>query len=257
YNTFILGFWLSSGAYDSAYTWTGLDASVRQGYLDSLHAAGKVVLVAAFGAAEFPTLSKLDPVKTAQNLAAFVKQYQLDGADIDWEDNPSLEAGTGEAWLISFQTELRNNLPSPRYIITHAPQAPYFVGKDLPTQYPNGGYLTVDQKVGSTIDWYNIQFYNQGSTNYQDCTSLLNKSQAPFIGTSVFEIIAKGVPSEKVVIGKPITQADVVNTGFMSASTLASCISQAKATGKWNAGFFGWQITHDTSGWSNTVAAGL
>lgn len=35
-----------------------------------------------------------------------------------------MEAGTGEDWLIKFQTTLRQRLPN--HIITHAPQGPYF-----------------------------------------------------------------------------------------------------------------------------------
>ena len=30
-------------------------------------------------------------------------ENNLDGVDIDWEDNAAMEAGTGEAWLIKFQ----------------------------------------------------------------------------------------------------------------------------------------------------------
>ena len=66
-----------------------------------------------------------------------MKAIKLDGVDIDWEDTGAFQKGTGEAWLIAFTTQLRNALPNA--IITHAPQAPYFVG-DI-RQYPKGGYL--------------------------------------------------------------------------------------------------------------------
>lgn len=69
-----------------------------------------------------------------------------------------MEAGTAEAWLISFTKKLRSELPD--HIISHAPQAPYFKSE----YYQNGGYVTVDQEVGSLIDFYNVQFYNQGNT---------------------------------------------------------------------------------------------
>ncbi len=45
-------------------------------------------------------------------------------------------------------------LPEDQYIITHAPQAPYFCGND--ELFNNGGYLTVNNAVGDTIDWYNM-----------------------------------------------------------------------------------------------------
>ena len=50
----------------------------------------------------------------------------------------------------------------PQHIVTHAPQAPYFSS----TSYKNGAYVTVNQKVGNLIDFYNVQFYNQGDTTY-------------------------------------------------------------------------------------------
>jgi hypothetical protein len=45
-------------------------------------------------------------------------------------------AGKGEAWLIELTTVLRSLLPN--HIITHAPQAPYFVGT---THYPKNAYI--------------------------------------------------------------------------------------------------------------------
>ena len=50
----------------------------------------------------------------------------------------------------------------PDHILTHAPQAPYF--KD--EYYKNGGYITVNKEVGDLINFYNIQFYNQGDSKY-------------------------------------------------------------------------------------------
>lgn len=71
-----------------------------------------------------------------------------------------MEAGTGEVWIIKFQIQLRKILPN--HIISHAPQAPYF----KKNHYKNGAYVRVDKEVGQTIDFYNVQFYNQGDTQY-------------------------------------------------------------------------------------------
>lgn len=110
-----------------------------------------------------------------------MSRNQLDGVDIDWEDSAAFSSGGGgETWLIKFTTELRAKLPNA--IITHAPQAPYFVGTSI---YPNGGYLAVHQAVGSTIQFYNMQFYNQGSTSYNTSSSLFNVSGGWAPGTSV------------------------------------------------------------------------
>lgn len=85
---------------------------------------GVKIMVSAFGATEFPTSGGVDPIACAQKLGDFVKNNNLDGVDIDWEDNSAMEAGKGEQWLIDFTKKLREILPT--HIITHAPQAPYF-----------------------------------------------------------------------------------------------------------------------------------
>ncbi|KAJ3108596.1 hypothetical protein HK100_003415 [Physocladia obscura] len=256
YNYINLGFWLDAGAWDTAVTWVNLDSATRQSYVNAYHAAGKKILITAFGAAEWPTSGGVNPVTSAQNLAAFVVEYSLDGADIDWEDNNAMDAGTGEAWLITFMQTLRPLLPSPQYIISHAPQAPYFI--DNTSVYKNNAYIAVNAAVGSLIDFYNVQFYNQGAnTPYNTCTTLLTTSGGDWPGTSLFEIAGHGVPLSKLVIGKPITQAGASNTGYTDPTTLASCIAQAVADG-WDAGVMGWQFTLDPTGsWIAQVAAAL
>jgi chitinase len=236
---------LDQGLYDSGYSWAQLDSATRQSYLDSIHAAGKKLLISAFGATEFPTTAGVDPTTSAKNLAAIVKKYGFDGADIDWEDDSAMQGGTGEQWLITFQKALRAELPSGQYLISHAPQAPYFIVNKA--QYPNGAYQTIHKEVGDSIDWYNTQFYNQGSTGYDTCTTLLTKSGGAFPGTSLFEIIDSGVTSSKVLIGKPAAAAGATNTGYMDPSALATCVSQAKSKG-WDAGVMLWQHTLDPSG---------
>jgi len=117
---------------------------------------------------------------------------------LDWEDNAAMENGTGEAWLIECTKELRRHLPVGQYIITHAPQAPYFTGKN---RYPNGGYTRINTEVGYLIDWYNIQFYNQGSNGYDSYASLFSISGGYFPHTAVDELIMQGVEPHKIIIG--------------------------------------------------------
>jgi len=63
--------------------------------------------------------------------------------------------GKAEQWLITYTKALRQNLPNG--IITHAPVAPWFS-----PIYTAGAYTKVHKEVGDMIDWYNVQFYNQG-----------------------------------------------------------------------------------------------
>ncbi|KAF4592986.1 hypothetical protein EYR38_008693 [Pleurotus pulmonarius] len=236
-NTFILSFLLTVGAWDQAQAWQSLDASQRSSIKAEYAAAGIKLMVSAFGATDAPTSVGLDPVATANTMAAWVKQYGLDGIDVDYEDFNAINAGDGkaEAWLTSFTKQLRVQLPQGTYILTHAPVAPWF----SPNKFGGGAYLTVNKNVGSLIDWYNVQFYNQGSSEYTTCNNLLSASSSTWPKSSVFEIAASGIPLSKIVIGKPAAAGDA-NNGFMSTSTLASCLSQAKNQG-WNGGVMVWQ----------------
>ncbi|KAM0750798.1 glycoside hydrolase [Meredithblackwellia eburnea MCA 4105] len=249
YTIFALSFWLTYGPADMAQgvlrvvIFVTLSLSVKAEYA----AAGIKLIVAAFGATDTPTSSGGDPTPLANNLATFVKTYDLDGADIDYEDFSAMSAGTAEQWLITFTTQLRSQLPSP-YIISHAPVAPWFT--DSTSLYPGGGYLKVNSAVGDKIDLYNTQFYNQGTSEYTDCSTLLTKSNA-FPHSSLFEIIANGVSKHKLIIGKPAIAADAVN-GFITPSQLGTCVSQARAQG-WDAGLMLWQYPDQPNGFIQTA----
>jgi len=252
YNAFLLSFWMTTGPVDQAIAWTQLDDATRKSTKAEYEQAGIKLMVSAFGATEQPTTGGADPVATADQLAAFVTQNDLDGVDIDYEDFQAinLKDGSAENWLIKFTTELRKKLPAGQYTITHAPVAPWFSG--APT-YTSGAYLAVDKAVGSMIDWYNVQFYNQNS-EYETCDGLLTKSSSAFPNSSVFEINKSGVPLDKIVIGKPANQADQTNGGFMSTGDLASCIATAKDKG-WNAGVMTWEYPSADSQWIKAVRA--
>ena len=86
-----------------------------------------------------------------------------------------------------------------------------------------------------------MQFYNQGASEYTDCTGLLTSSGGTFPGTSVFEIASAGIDLNKIVIGKPASAADASN-GYMDTSTLASCVAEAQGKG-WNAGVMTWEVS--------------
>ncbi|THH14722.1 hypothetical protein EW146_g5647 [Bondarzewia mesenterica] len=100
---------------------------------------------------------------------------------------------------------------------------------------------------------YNVQFYNQGASEYTTCTNLLTTSGGSFPGSAVFEIAANGVSLNKIVIGKPATSSDA-STGYMSPATLAGCVNTAKSQG-WNAGIMTWEYPDAAASWISTVKA--
>ena len=55
-------------------------------------------------------------------MAAWILEYDLDGADVDYEDFNAIDAGDGkaEAWLTTFTQAMRAQLPQGQYILTHA-----------------------------------------------------------------------------------------------------------------------------------------
>jgi hypothetical protein len=56
-------------------------ASLKSQY----QAAGIKLIVSAFGDSNAPTTTGTDPISTAQTMAAWVKQFNLDGIDVDYE----------------------------------------------------------------------------------------------------------------------------------------------------------------------------
>ncbi|KAJ7917338.1 glycoside hydrolase superfamily, partial [Mycena leptocephala] len=192
-----------------------MTAAQRQEYKD----AGITVLISLFGWTAKPTTSNWDPTTTADMMAAWVKANGVDGIDVDYEDTAAMYAGKGEAWVITFTTQLRNQLGA-GYILTHA--RTWAVGG----KFPSGGYRKIDQSVGSMIDWYNVQVIISADT-YLDCTTLVQETPDQ---TSALQINSEAkVPLNKIIIGKPLSPGD--GGTYTDISTLSSCLQTAKAAG--------------------------
>ncbi|KAI0749845.1 glycoside hydrolase superfamily [Daedaleopsis nitida] len=239
YNVVALSFLtIEKGPFDQALAFSKLTPDVRAAKKKEYADAGISLIVSAFGETDKPTTSGADPVGTANTFAQFTLDNGLDGIDVDYEDLEAMNKGDGaaEAWVTQFTKTLRQKLPQGQFILTHAPLAPWLSPNQL---FAAGAYLTVNKNVGSMIDWYNIQFYNQGDALYTDCEGLLNTSGGTFPGSSVFEIAANGVDLNKLVIGKP-APGDATN-GIMDPALLGTCVDQATAKG-WKAGVMAFQF---------------
>lgn len=140
----------------------------------------------------------------------------------------------------------------PNHIVTHCPQGPYFKND----YYKNGGYVTIEREIGSLINFYMIQFYNQGDTKYDTYEELIVNATGTFSGTALMEIVAKGIPMQKLVITKPVLVNDATNTGFMTAETLRDSVNQAYNQYGWYGGVAHWQYPSDNTGRTIKTAAG-
>ena len=138
--------------------WANIDSQTRQGLKQQYNHAGISLVVSAFGQTELPTSAGLDPAVLAGQMAQFVLNTDLDGIDVDWEefDLVTEQPNVGEQWLATFTQMLRSQLPKGQFILSHAPIGPWF----QPGACPGGCYLTVDQTVGSLIDWVRCRFYS-------------------------------------------------------------------------------------------------
>ncbi len=74
------------------------------------------------------------------------------------------------------------------------------------------------------------------------------KSEGFFNGTAVQEIIKRGVPANKLVVGKPVTPSDAMNSGWMNIDSLGEAISKGYDELKWYAGVMFWQYFSDPTG---------
>jgi len=107
----------------------------------------------------------------------------------------------------------------------------------------------VNTEVGDLIDWYNVQFYNQGDTTYDTYELLfIDAAYGDWANTAVKQLIDYGIPSEKIVLGKPVLKSDATNTGWVSAQNLHDWAAQAAIDINWTTGLMDWQLPSDTDG---------
>ena len=279
-NIINLAFWLpnpdgTSNPVDAAVVWSDavyyfgtdsefgsttqeIQANLRKRY----HQQNAKVLVSAFGATIEPTTHYIDPEAVGENLAMFVIENQLDGVDLDYEDNAAMEAGTAVPWLITMTKAMlrifASSAPGQIFEISHAPQAPYFMDGKYPQNYVDLYYSSVgDGTVGDYLDFFNIQFYNQGTSDYLTYETLFVKSTGWSPGTAVLQIAEKGIPMNKLLVGKPVTEDDVYNTGFVPQDELANIFRTARQ-GVWYycddvGGVMNWQFASDTTAWTEEM----
>ena len=92
------------------------------------------------------------------------------------------------------------------------------------------------------IDFYNVQFYNQMSIKYDTYDALFLRSDpsTEMLGTSVSELVKRGVEVNKIVVGKPVTKKNVYNTGWVDSQKLGEILLKAYLNLGWYGGISYW-----------------
>ncbi len=160
-----------------------------------------------------------------------------------------MHAGTGLEWIVSFHTHLRKLLPT--YIISHSPYASYFKSED----YSSKSYTEINHKINNTVNFYNIQYFNLGTSKFNTYEELFLKSSGNYQKIAVTELVDRGVDLNKIVVTKPAIPSDTLGSGWMDLNLLGTCLSQAYNENKWFGGVAIWQYSSDIRGKGMTSAA--
>ncbi|WP_028109338.1 glycoside hydrolase family 18 protein [Ferrimonas futtsuensis] len=180
-------------------------------------------------------------------LAQFVTHNELDGIDIDWEDSAAFvgQGGyDGIEFLVNLTLALRRELPSDRYLISHAPQPPY-----LESGYRMSGYLKVLEQAGSAIDMLNIQFYNNRPW-----------SGDPLRIVESYQRYCRlpGMSPDKAILGLPVSRHNAQASSYIPVERIVTEIVQPLKAAHCLGGLMNWEFASDTEGhWSHPVSEAL
>lgn len=225
-----------------------------------LQSAGKNVLISVGGkvstdpastgwtSAKYKICS--DKVRVLVELiVSWVESTGADGVDIDFEDS---DAFTGKAGYdgITFLSELTSGLyqalPSGS-IITHAPQTPYW---DKNSLY-KAAYFNLHSQVGSSIAWYNNQFYNNPRYDTDAATKVAS-----------YLMVAEEIGPTKLLMGVSINPADegTISLDDMTQNVITPLQAQFAPTPQSTefGGAMTWEFAFDSGGaWANGIAQTL
>ena len=96
---------------------------------------------------------------------------------------------------------------------------------------------------GNQVDFISIQYYNQGLYKDNPDNALFNiDSWAD--GSSRRELVDAGIPKNKLVMGKPISEATAFS-GFVPATTIQRAACRAHEEFGWDGGFMTWMYDTD------------
>jgi len=254
---------MHTGPSDFLQEWQGLSSAVKSSTIATLHSKDAVLLVSYGGGADGNPYVEV-AYTAGQTVGKYAKAQMLDGVDFDLENfgQGFTVKGHDSQWAIDWCKNITYGALDgfgSGAILTHAPQSPYFgpVGATNTWAGKLGGYTAVYNEIKSILTFFNLQFYNQGSSCYVTYNSLFvdgNAGGCGLPGTSVMEINKAGVPLSAIVIGKPVLSNDA-GDGFVAGGTLHGWFQTANSSFGWNSGIMGWEW-HDngsTTSWLKSI----
>ena len=168
----------------------------------------KIFMSVNGAAADFKTATASATVRNSliKNIMDNVRQYVLDGVDIDWEF-PSTSDGT-DLQFTALMKELSDSL--------HTNGKYYLTAAITPGKYAGSIRDAVQTAVFNYADWFNVMVYDDFSTT----TPYKHHSDMALVNTSInYWITTRGMPAAKYVLGLPgygrpsgITQTNTVLT---------------------------------------------
>ena len=246
FNVIFLAFYLLTGATDFAQAWASLPAADRLASMQYAHSKGAVVLLTVAGSTVSPYY--LNATSYATTISRYALAFNYDGVDYDLENlewgctYDGKSAGQVVTWLSTLTTTTRSLL-GPLRLITHSPQAPYFGTSANPFtgNRANACYTALHAATAPAVNWFNVQFYNQGETCYLSYKTLFTASDTwqCIAGTAVSELVRAGLPLSRLVVGKPISE-DAAGGGYVTASALRDMLVTADQQGLAPAGVSTW-----------------
>ena len=212
----------------------------------TLQDAGKNVLI-SLGGQTFTTDDWQQYAKDVsglvQQVAGYVTSNNLNGVDIDYEDDNGF---TGVYDGIQFLIDLTNGLAQalPGYIITHAPAPGYFYSSDI----YNNAYTQILAQTGDNISWFNCQYYNNPP---------YDKSANNIV--SSYNTIAETTSAPRLVVGTPVG-AGAAGSGYLPLDQFTSQVIgplRHQYLGAFG-GVMGWEFSYDQNGhWAAEIGLAL
>ncbi len=206
--------------------------------IKELQDAGKKIMISFGGGAMHSEAYRGIVGKEAEmadKLVAFIKENNLDGIDLDFEDTSAFKdtaSYNGRQFLIDLTLELKKKLPIGQEI-AHAPQPPYFrKGTEI------DGYVAVMEEAGHAIDFVNVQYYN--NTPWSSNPEKIIETYSEFNSL-------KGMSAEKHVLGFPVAEKDA-GSGFLPASSIVTDIVNPLKDSFGIGGIMNWQFSSDLDG---------